>query len=252
MLLEVGIFILVIAFILEYFDATLGMGYGTALTPVLLIIGLEPLQIVPAVLISAIVAGLFASLAHQKVGNVNFRKPRIHKIVMMLAACSIIGAVAAVFIAVNISTFYLTLYIGLLVTAMGLLILWKRKAKTSFSKGKMLVLGIVAAFNKGISGGGYGPLVTSGQILSGVDGKHAIGITTLAEGLTCIVAAGLFIFMETPIIDWELAAILTLGAALSVPFSALTVKKIKIEGMTTLIGGATVLLGLVTLIELFI
>ena len=252
MLLEFGIFLLVIAFILEYFDATLGMGYGTALTPVLLIIGLEPLEVVPAVLISAVVAGLFASVAHHKVGNVNFRDPRTHKIVLLLIACSIIGAVVAVFVAVNISTFYLTLYIGLLVTLMGILILWKRNAAASFSRTKILLVGIVAAFNKGLSGGGYGPLVTSGQILSGVDGKKAIGVTTLTEGVTCIVAAGLFILMETPQINWELAGILSLGAVLSVPLSAFTVKRIKIEGMTTLIGGATVLLGLVTLFELFL
>ena len=29
----------------------------------------------------------------------------------------------------------------------------------------------VASFNKAVPGGGYGPLVTSGQILSGVQGK---------------------------------------------------------------------------------
>ncbi len=252
MLLEFGIFILVVAFVFEYFDATLGMGYGTALTPILLIIGLEPLEVIPAVIISGLVAGLFAAFAHHKVGNVNFHERRIQKIVFILATCSIVGAVVAVLIAVSIPTFYLTLYIGLLVTAMGLVILWRRRVKTTYSKSKIILLGIVAAFNKGISGGGYGPLVTSGQILSGVDGKNAIAITTLAEALTCIIALAMFIFVESMPINWELAAALTLGAVLSVPFSALTVKRIRMRRMTTVIGGATLLLGLLTLFGLSI
>ncbi len=251
MIFELGVVVLLAAFVLEYLDATLGMGYGTALTPVLLLMGLEPLKVVPAVLISAVVAGLFAAFAHHKLGNVNFRQPRTGKIVAMLVACSIFGAVAAVFVAVNIPEVYLTIYIGLLVTGMGVLILLNRKMKTGFSRMKIILLGMLAAFNKGMSGGGYGPLVTSGQILSGVNGKNAIGITTLAEGLACIVAVATFLALNPLYADWQLAAFLSGGALLSVPFSALTVKKLQVEKMTTLIGTATFLLGIFTLVGVF-
>ena len=44
-----GISIFLAAFIAEYFDSSLGMGYGTTLTPVLLFMGYTPMQIVPAV-----------------------------------------------------------------------------------------------------------------------------------------------------------------------------------------------------------
>jgi len=33
-----------------------------------------------------------------------------------------------------------------------------------FSWKKITVLGLIASFNKGISGGGYGPVVTGGQL----------------------------------------------------------------------------------------
>ena len=36
----------------EYIDSTLGMGYGTSLTPILLLLGYSPAQVVPAVLFS--------------------------------------------------------------------------------------------------------------------------------------------------------------------------------------------------------
>jgi uncharacterized membrane protein YfcA len=44
--------VVILAFFLEVVDASIGMGYGTLLTPVLLMIGFDPLQVVPAVLVS--------------------------------------------------------------------------------------------------------------------------------------------------------------------------------------------------------
>ena len=41
----------------------------------------------------------------------------------------------------------------------------------------------IASFNKGTSGGGYGSVVTGGQLPAGVDGENAVGITSIAEGL---------------------------------------------------------------------
>jgi len=42
----------------------------------------------------------------------------------------------------------------------------------------------------GLSGGGYGPLVTSGQVIFGVPAKSAVAITSLAEGITCLAGPG--------------------------------------------------------------
>ena len=53
-----GLTVLVIAFVAEYFDSTVGMGYGTTLTPLLLIMGYEPLQIIPVILLSELLTGL--------------------------------------------------------------------------------------------------------------------------------------------------------------------------------------------------
>ena len=68
-----GLCIGVIAFLAEYVDSALGMGYGTTLTPVLLMMGYEPMQVVPAVLLSELFTGLFAGLAHHNEGNADFR-----------------------------------------------------------------------------------------------------------------------------------------------------------------------------------
>ncbi len=147
----------------------------------------------PAVLLSELATGILAALLHHKAGNVDFRRGgRDIRIASVLAACSVVGTLVAVFVAVSISKLYLKLYIGVLVLAMGLVILTMRGRAGRFSWKKVIGLGVLASFNKGMSGGGYGPVVTCGQILSGVTGKRAIGITSLPEGLTCLVGVVAF------------------------------------------------------------
>lgn len=251
-MIHVSVYIVVLAFICEYIDSSLGMGYGTTLTPLLLIMGYNPLQIVPCVLLSELVTGLSAAFFHHRLKNSNFKSGAIDfKIAMVMAACSIFGTLAAVFIALNLTKFYIKLYIGVLVFAMGVLILATLKRTFKFSWKKISTLGILAAFNKGISGGGYGPLVTSGQILSGVNSKNAIGITSLAEGLTCFVGVVTYLSFTNHTVDWSLSPSLIIGAVLSVPLAAYTVKKFKGGPLRMIVGIATLLLGLFTLGKLF-
>ena len=64
-----------------------------------------------------------------------------------------------------------------------------------FSWRKIMGISFLAALNKGISGGGYGPLVMGGQILSGVNAKNAVGITAFAEAVTCFIGFILYLVM---------------------------------------------------------
>jgi len=270
--LGIGITIIILSFLIEYVDSTLGMGYGTTLTPLLMIVGgFEPLQIVPAVLLSQLISGLLAGFFHHSFGNVDFKIkttnvkhiikkikelglvesfklgiPLHLKITLLIASCSILGMLIAVLVAINLPVFYLKLYIGILVLVIGIVILATLNKHNGFSWKKITGLALIASFNKGISGGGYGPIVTGGQLIAGIDGKNAIGITSLAEGLTCIVGVIMYI-VASHIIDWTLAPYLIIGATLSVPLSAYTVKKIKTTKLKVAIGIFAIILGIVTL-----
>lgn len=260
--------IIPLAFVCEFVDSALGMGYGTIMTPVLLMMGYGTLQIVPTVLLSELFTGLSAAFIHHRLGNVKFDfrddkgesrikkrlgvlgyipRSRDAKIALVLGLCSTVGAVVAVFLALSLSKTAVKTYIGVLVSSMGAIILLHRKAAKVFSWGKITGLGVLAAFNKGISGGGYGPLVTSGQILSGVSSKASVGITSLAESFTCLV--GLMVYLISGAsIDWSIAPPVVFGAMLAVPFAGYGVKKTNIKKMTLLVGVATLTLGLCTLI----
>jgi len=261
-----------LAFLCEFMDSTLGMGYGTTLTPVFMLLGFSPMQIVPVILLSELISGISAGFFHHREGNVDFKPkttnisiirrklrslgyiesfkrgiPLNLKVALLLAACSIAGTVIAVFVAVNIPKFWLKLYIGCLVLSMGVIILICLKKEFKFSWYKITFLGLVASFNKGMSGGGYGPVVTGGQILSGVEGKSAVGITSLAEGLTCLVGVISYIFISKKPLDWKLAPWVIVGAVLSVPLSAKSVKFMTAKKLKLAIAVLTIILGAFTI-----
>ncbi|HSV43700.1 MAG TPA: sulfite exporter TauE/SafE family protein [Candidatus Bathyarchaeia archaeon] len=273
--LTVGLVIAALALVAEYMDSTLGMGYGTTLTPILLLMGYEPLQIVPAILVSELVTGLLAGFTHHYVGNVDFRPktmnivtifrsikfmgaresfvkgvPLALRVALLIGACSVVGSIAAIFVALSIPKFYLNLYIGVLILVIGFVIILTLKKEFRFSWKRTMALALVASFNKGMSGGGYGPVVTGGQVLAGVQEKNAVAITSLAEALTCAVGiSGYFILQKT--LDLQLAPFLVAGAIISVPFSALTVREINLKHMRLIIGIATIILGVMALVKLF-
>lgn len=238
------------ALLCEYMDSSLGMGYGTTLTPLLLLAGFEPLQIVPAVLISELLTGLTAGLMHQRDGNVDFlHDPRARRTALLLTALSTVGALMAVWVAVSVSKFWLGLLITAIVLAMGVVILATRNRQITYRSGTLVTVGAVAAFNKGLSGGGYGPLVTAGQVVSGLPAKHAVAITSVAESLTCAIGVAGYLALGKSI-DWNLAVPLAAGALLSVPLATMTVRGVSETSMRALVGAATLLLGVVALLKL--
>lgn len=242
--------IMMLAFVCELVDSTLGMGYGTTLTPILLALGYEPIVIVPAVLVSEAVTGILAGVFHHEFGNVNFQPgSRDFKVTMVLTGLSIVGVLIAVIIAVNIPSWVIKLYIGILVLLLGLLILNNPKREYTFSWKRIAGLGWLAAFNKGISGGGYGPVVTSGQVLSGIRGRNAVGIASLAEGITSVFGICIYLLSGTTL-NSSLVLSLLLGAIFSVPLSAYFVSRLQVGKLTAIIGGMSTALGGYTLIRL--
>jgi len=235
----------------EFMDSSLGMGYGTTLTPLLLMVGFEPLHIVPAILLSELVTGLAAGVLHQHDGNVDFlHDRRARRTTLLLALLSGIGALGAVWLAVSVSRFWLGLFITVIILSMGLVILITRKRQIPYHAGGIVAVGALAAFNKGLSGGGYGPLVTAGQVVSGLPSKHAMAVTSVAESLTCLIGLLGYLAMGKAI-AWSLAAPLTLGALLSVPMATATVSRARESTLRGLVGVVTLVLGGVAVVKLF-
>lgn len=246
---EFFLILVVLAFVAEYIDSSLGMGYGTTLTPLLLLLGFTPLQIVPVVLLSEFVTGLVAAMFHHTYQNVSFRKDSLDsKVAIVLALIGVLGAMVAVSIAVHLPAWVIKVYIGVLVLALGVFVLVTPSGSQRFSWARLVGIGLLSSFNKGLSGGGYGPIITAGQILAGLNPKAAVGITSLSEGVVSLVGV-LMYWLTVSALDWHLTLPILVGAVISTPLAAFTVQRLPVRSLRFLIALLAITLGIVTLMR---
>ena len=170
---------------------------------------------------------------------------------MFLSLFSLIGIIVGVRVAFEVSRVMLRRIIGAIIVVSGVVLILLARRTFAYHPWKVAVLSVVASFNKALSGGGYGPLVTSGQMLSGIEARAAVGITSLAEGFTCLGGAILFLLFGEGL-DLALLIPVATGSLLSVPFPAQIVRLIREDAMKRVVAVLTVLLGALTLIRSFL
>src|SRR5690606_20478619 len=130
------------------------------------------------VLLSEVVAGLAAGGWHHRFRNVDFRRGSPERrVVVVLASFGAIGGLVAVVAAIELPPNVVRAYIGGMVVVTGLSILLLRGQLPELRRGPLIAVALVAAFNKGIGGGGYGPVVTGGQLLAGQDPRKSVAVT---------------------------------------------------------------------------
>jgi len=243
--------LILVCFVCELMDSSLGMGYGTTLTPLLLLAGYDPHELVPTILVSEFLSGFASFFFHAEAGNVRIDRNSVHlRSALILSLCSLLGVVVGAQMAFRASTLTLNRIIGVVILGAGLTLLAASTREFAYRTWKIGLLGLVASFNKAVSGGGYGPLMTSGQVLSGIEGKAAVGITSLAEGFTCLAGAITFLALGQRLSPGLLIPVVT-GALMSVPFSARIVRGLRERTIKRTIGVLTVLLGLLALAKTF-
>lgn len=239
--------LLALCFVCELVDSGLGMGYGTILTPVLLFMGYQPHDIVPTVLLSELLSGFAASFFHNEIRNVHLGRGGVDlKPAVLLAGGSVVGVSIGVLTAVNIQARALKLVIGVIILVSGLTVTLLARRAIRYRSWRMLLLAGVASFNKAASGGGYGPLVTSGQILSGVRTQASVGITSFAEAFTCLLAVALFL-IKGGFINMAIFVPMATGALLSVPFAVFAINRAREVRLKAVIGAVTTVMGAVTI-----
>ncbi len=242
--------IAILAFIGELIDCSLGMGYGTMLSPILIIAGFDPLLVIPSLLLSQGLSGLAAGILHHKRKNIYFSKhSRDTYIVCIFTLFGVTATIISVFVAVSIPKAVLMAYIGLLVTLVGIIMLINKKF--SFSWKKMIGVGILAAFNKGLSGGGFGPVVTGGQIISGNRQRDSIGCTTVAESPICLAGFLSYVFLNG-IAEWGLLFVLCIGAIAATPFGTLLTKRMESKRSKPILGAFITSLGALMILKLYL
>ncbi len=248
--LSIIVTILALAFICEFVDSALGMGYGTLLTPGLLILGFDAMEIIPSVLLSQAISGASAAAFHRNQENLVFDDGG-----RMLAGSIHLIVLAAVTITLTVSVSFLIpspareLYIAFLVIALGVLLLAARRREGTVRS--LAAFGVFAVVNKALTGAGMGPVFTTGQILCGRAPRNAIAFTTLLEVPICLLAFGAYWFFDG-YSAMSLAMLLALGGLMASPFGPSVTRKLTRDTGRVVVGVLSVFIGVVTLVWLLV
>jgi uncharacterized membrane protein YfcA len=243
--------LLVLSFCSGLIDLSLGMGYGFTVTPVMLLLGYTPAETVPTVLFSSFIGGASSSFFNHRQRNADFTPgSRDLRIALITGGLGVVGAVIGVNTSLSLPERTVGLYIGSLVIASGTLVLYSKSLISGFSWPKMMAISILGSFNKGISGSGFGPIVTTGAIMSGLDEKTSVSIQALSETLVSLVGFATYIALQSQI-DAPMIAAMSLGVTLASPFAASIVKKARGNTLRTMIGALALIVGASTLLKYF-
>jgi uncharacterized membrane protein YfcA len=231
--MELILIIILLAFLFESMDSIAGMGFGTALSPLLFLLGYTPLQVVPTILISETITGIIDTIFDHEFKNVHYSfRPlndatRIGLIMAFFGCLAIFTSIILGYFAIKFPNFIIKTYVAILVLFMGMsgfIRIKIRKIYIMQAHPKMLIgFSVLAGFNKGIGGGGYGPIITMGQIFSGIYEKSATAIVSFAESIVSFVGVLTFCLISSVGAELDLILLPSLFtggffAALSAPY----------------------------------
>lgn len=251
--IEILVLIIILGLIAAFVDNAFGMGFGT-LTPILLALGFKPIVVVPVILFSQMSSGLSGSVFHAIFRNVELdsKEKRDVKVTVLLTVAGIIGMTAATLLAINLTKLIINIYIGVMILCMGLIMV--KDIGFRFSWRKMYIISGIASFNKAITGGGYGPITTSGQVISGRDHEESVATSTISESFLSGYGFSLYFLFEgfsNFDLMLDLMIVLVISAVIVTPLGALTADRLNKRKGKKIIGYVSIALGIFTLIRLF-
>ena len=127
-MIEIIPLVVILAFLFETMDSCAGMGFGTGLTPLLFVLGYEPLQVVPILLISESITGFTSGFFHQEFENVHFkitkpinRETRVMLNIALFGCFAIMLSVFLTYYSIQVDKATIKTYVAILVIVMGII-----------------------------------------------------------------------------------------------------------------------------------
>jgi len=205
--------------------------------------------VIPSILLSQALASISAALFHHKYHNIDLHpKEDDIKITIFIIIVGMLAIFLGILISLQLPELFLKVYIGILVVAIGTILL--RIKEFRFSIRRLSIIGIISVFNKTLTGAGFGSVFCSGQIISGKKTRSSIGTTTIMGAPICLF--GFFgYFIVNGAFEPTLLILLIAGALFATPFGPKKTARLKEESARRFIGVFMVFLGIITLINIF-
>ena len=229
-----------IGFLAQLIDGTLGMGYGVVSSTALLGMGLAPLQVSANVHLSEIVTTGATGIFHIRRGHVQW------VLVRPLIIGGALGGIAGVVLLTVVSPLALSLLrrgVAAYLLGMGLLMVRRalRGPRPGSPTARPGLLGVIGGLFDAAGGGGWGSLVTSRMMMSGLEPRVAVGSSIAAEFAVTIVMSIAFVGIAQ--VQPGLVALgLIIGGVIAAPIAPLVAGRLPSRALLGLVGVAVILL----------
>ncbi|MDT8298811.1 MAG: TSUP family transporter, partial [Spirochaetaceae bacterium] len=197
---------------------------------------------------------------HGRFGNVRWTfRPmsetlRLWLIIAGSGCLAVIVSVTSVYGIFKLAEKWIHLYVAILLTLMGFVSLFHSRKKKEYAPNRMVFFGALAGFNKGIGGGGYGPVITIGGILSGIPVKSMMAITALSEGTVCVVSVMVWgvLARSGTTVDFVLLPSMMIGSVFAAVMAPYAVKIVPERFWKWFVPAYSCVLALYTLVKVFV
>jgi len=227
---------IIIGFLAQLIDSTLGMAFGVVSNALLIMLGLPPVAASAAThTVESFTTGA-AGLGHAIQRNIDW--PLFARLVIPGIIGGFVGAWLLTIIRVDAARPVVLVYMA----AIGAYLLWRgaRRPQAYRRMRAVGLLGLVGGFFDA-AGGGWGPVVTGNLLAQGMTPRMAIGTVNAAEFFVTVTVLATFISA----LGWEsftiVASGLLLGGVVAAPFGAWLTRHIAPKMLVLLIGGLLIL-----------
>jgi uncharacterized membrane protein YfcA len=233
------LFYVLVGFIAQMVDGSIGMAYGVTSTSVMLSFGVPPATASACVHAAETFTTGASGLAHWRLGNVDKR------LIWRLAIPGAIGGAIGAYVLTNIPGELVKPYISAYLLLIGIFIIYKAvHRKHSFvdePPNNVAPLGLIGGFVDAIGGGGWGPIVTSTLLGQGTQPRYTIGSVNMAEFFVTLTISATFI-ATIGLELWPTILGLVIGGVIAAPFAALAAKHFPPKILMILVGVVVMLL----------
>lgn len=228
---EIATFILV-GFVAQMIDGTLGMAYGLSATTFMLSVGVTPAVASASVHAAEVITTGFSGLAHWNAGNVS------GYLVKRLIVPGMIGAATGAYILGSMPGERIKPFVAAYLAVMGLYIVIKGLRHVGEHKevrSHLIPLGLGGGFLDAIGGGGWGPIVVSSLVARGNHPRYSIGSVNFAEFFVSAAASAAFM-VTIGLSFWNAILGLAIGGALAAPIAAHFTKRVPTRTLMVIVG----------------
>lgn len=241
--METFLLFLMVGFLAQAVDGSLGMAYGLTSNTVLLAFGVPP----AAASASVHAAEVFTTAASG--GSHAYHRNVTWSLWLPLTVAGMIGGVIGAYVLTGIDGDVIKPFILVYLAVMGVWILtrsMKQRSPRAIHRLWGAPLGLVGGFMDAIGGGGWGPTATTALVGAGKDPRRAIGTVNTAEFFVTVAISATFVWAlltghwEQPgeLENYGLAVGgLIAGGLIAAPFAGWITKTVPLPVLSRLVGG---------------